>query len=48
MPELAAAQLLPMSVERKTPPSVPAKRFVPLTARARTLEFVNPALALTH
>lgn len=33
-PELTAAQVAPLLVERKTPPpKVPAKRFVPLTAR---------------
>ncbi len=35
-PVLTAVQLVPLLVERKTPPrSVPAKRFVPETAKAR-------------
>jgi hypothetical protein len=43
---LAVAQLVPLSVERFTPaPSVPAKIFVPLTARDKTLEEdFNPLL----
>ena len=36
---------MPLSVERKTPPLVPAKRFVPETPRALTSEFVKPLLA---
>jgi hypothetical protein len=32
-----AVQLVPLSVERKRPASVPAKRFVPETTNARTL-----------
>jgi hypothetical protein len=32
-PELTAVQLVPLLVERKTPPRVPAKRFAPETAR---------------
>jgi hypothetical protein len=35
-PVLAAVQFVPLLVERKTPPLVPAKRFVPETARAWT------------
>jgi hypothetical protein len=35
-PVLAVVQLAPLFVERKTPPLVPAKRFVPETARALT------------
>jgi len=36
---------MPLLVERKTPPVVPAKRFVPLAAKLRTLVFVKPVLA---
>jgi hypothetical protein len=32
-PVLSTVQLVPLLVERKTPPSVPAKRFCPLNAR---------------
>ena len=32
-PELTAVQLVPLLVERNTPPSVAAKMFVPLTAK---------------
>jgi len=42
---LTAVQLVPLLVERKTPPpKVPAKRFVPEIARAKTLVFVKPEL----
>ena len=42
-PALAAAQLIPLSEERKTPlPSVPAKRRVPDDARDNVPIFVNP------
>ena len=42
---LTGVQLVPSSVERNTPPSwVPAKRFVPLRARAVTLLSVKPVL----
>ena len=41
-PLLTCVQLVPLLVERKTPPSVPAKRFVPQTARANTSVFVKP------
>src|SRR5439155_15812478 len=34
----------PLSVERNTPPPVPANRLVPLTASAETLKFVKPLL----
>ena len=45
-PELTAIQLPPLSVDRKTPPPVEAKRFVPIKARAPTFVFAgNPALA---
>jgi hypothetical protein len=33
-PLLIAVQFVPLSVERKTPAHVPAKRFVPETVRA--------------
>jgi hypothetical protein len=40
---LTAVHFVPLLVERKTPPSrVPAKRFVPLTARALTQALVKP------
>jgi len=39
-----AVQLVPLLVERKTPLSVPAKRFEPLTVRAETFVFVRPLL----
>jgi hypothetical protein len=46
---VAAVQLVPLLVERKRPPpQVPAKRFVPLTARALTLVFVKPVLTLVQ
>ena len=35
-PLLTAVQLVPLSVERNTPSKVPAKRFVSLTASAKT------------
>src|SRR3989337_2966327 len=45
-PVFTESQLVPLLVERKTPPpSVPAKRFVPETARNQTLVFVKPVLA---
>jgi hypothetical protein len=37
-------QLVPLLVERKTPPAVPTKRFVPLVVRALTVVFVKPVL----
>jgi hypothetical protein len=43
-PVLTAVQLIPLLVERKTPPSVPAKRFVSLTAKEETEVLVNPVL----
>ena len=36
MPVLMDFQLVPLSVDRKAPPLVPAKRFVPETANAET------------
>ncbi len=49
-PELTLVQLLPLLVERKTPPPVAAKRFVEPappeageTAKALIVSFVNPA-----
>jgi hypothetical protein len=43
--QAVAVQLAPLLVERKTPPpQVPAKRFVPLTAKAMTSLFVKPVL----
>ena len=48
-PELTSVQLVPLFVDRKTPPLVPAKRFVPdpppvgLTIREFTYLFVEPA-----
>jgi hypothetical protein len=45
-PSLTAVQLVPLLVERKTPPvDVPAKRFVPLTARHDTVVSVKPEWA---
>ena len=45
-PVLAAVQLVPLLVERKTPPpEVPAKIFVSETASAKTEVFVKPVLA---
>ena len=42
-PELTAIQLMPLLVERKSPPkTVPAKRFVPETTRDQTQVLVNP------
>jgi hypothetical protein len=32
-PEFMSVQLEPLSVDRKTPPSVPAKILIPLTAK---------------
>ena len=44
-PVLTAVQLVPLFVERKTPPTkVPAKRFEPETARAKTPVLVRPVL----
>jgi hypothetical protein len=44
-PVLAALQLVPLLVERKTPAPVPGKRLMPETARARTSVVVKPVLA---
>src|SRR5438128_1042494 len=44
-PLLAALQLVPLSVERKTLSQVPAKRFVPETAREKMDLFGKPLLA---
>jgi hypothetical protein len=41
---LTAVQLVPLLIERKRPPKVPAKRFVPETARAQTEVFLKPLL----
>src|SRR3990172_5382160 len=41
-PVLTAVQLVPLLVERKTPSSVPAKRFVPEMARAETTVVGKP------
>jgi len=42
---LTSVQLVPLLVDKQTPPPlVPAKRFVPETARDRTLVFVKPVL----
>jgi hypothetical protein len=41
-PELTGVQFVPLLLERKTPPPVPAKRLVPLTTRHDTLVFVRP------
>jgi hypothetical protein len=46
-PEFAAFQLIPLFVERKTPPSVPAKRKVPLARRQFTVPPHGP-LVCTH
>jgi hypothetical protein len=50
-PELTEVQFVPLLVEKKTPtpvappiPEVPAKRFVPLTAKDSTLWSVKPEL----
>src|ERR1700690_123583 len=44
-PALTGVQFVPLFVDRKTPPfNVPAKRFVPETARAQTWLFVKPEL----
>ena len=43
-PELTCVQLLPLSVERKTPSPVPAKTLLPLTVRTAILRFVKPLL----
>src|SRR4030065_199733 len=44
-PGPASAQVSPLSVDTKTPPSlVPAKRSVPFTAKDRTNMSVNPVL----
>ena len=44
-PRPAALQLVPLFVERKTPPSqVPANRFAPETARDQIKGFVRPVL----
>jgi hypothetical protein len=43
-PEFIALQLLPLFVDVKTPPQVPAKRFGPLTARQLMCKFDNPEL----
>ena len=46
---LAGVQLVPLFVERKRPPPiVPAKRFVPETARALTEEHARPELAVVQ
>jgi hypothetical protein len=37
-------QLVPSFAERKTPPSVPAKRFVRNSRKVWTTEFVKPVL----
>ena len=39
---MTAVQIVPLFVERNTPTEVPAKRFVPLTAREKTSEAVRP------
>ena len=49
-PESTAVQVIPLSFERKTPPDVPAKRFVPLApsgavARDQMNESVKPESA---
>jgi hypothetical protein len=45
-PAFTALQVVPLFVEKKTPPPrVPAKRFVPLVRRAETFLFVSPVLA---
>jgi hypothetical protein len=42
-PVFTGVQLVPLLVERKTPPpSIPANRLLPLTVRDRTYRFVNP------
>ena len=43
-PELAELQLAPLLVEINTPPKVPAKIFVPKTARDLTTVSVKPEL----
>ncbi len=48
IPALTETQLVPLFVERKTPPPVPAMRLLPLTARARIVLLVKPALADVH
>ena len=47
-PELTCVQLLPLSVERKTPSFVPAKTSLPLTASAAIVRFVKPLLTAFH
>jgi hypothetical protein len=43
-PESTGVQLVPLLVERNTPPSVAAQRFMPLTARDQTFVSVKPEL----
>lgn len=45
-PELTGVQLVPLFVERKTPPCVPAKRFVPMTARYGMLPPPGPLVGV--
>src|SRR5882672_3123487 len=48
-PLLTAVQLSPLSVDRKTPPNVPAKMWlVELIASARTFVVVSPLLTPDH
>jgi hypothetical protein len=45
IPLLTAVQLVPLFVERYTPKSIPAKRFVPLTSSEKTHGWLlNPLL----
>ena len=43
-PTLISVQFVPLFVERNMPPGVPTKRYLSLTAKARTPMFVNPAV----
>ena len=45
MPVVTAVQLVPLFVDRNTPPSVPVKKFESLTARDSIIVFVKPLLA---
>src|SRR4030095_9780322 len=44
MPLFEIFQLVPLLVDTKTPPCVPANRFEPMTANEDTIEFPSPLL----